>query len=424
MPARHRLSTKALTGSLEPGSYPDGGGLFLKITKARADWFFRFQVRGRRRDMALGNFARSKDQRVVGEALRLIRDRADAARSLADRGVDPIEHGRLAEEVALAAAAVPEPEPPTAKSLGVLAADYITIQAAAWRGRETEKSWRRSFEKYAKAIADKPVDEVTAEDVLSVVAPIWKTMPETAGKLRERIERVLDYARVKNLRTGANPATWAGNLQFELGKRKKLTRGHHRKLDHKATPAFMTALRSRSGMAALALEWTILTAARESMTLGARWGEVDGDLWIVPKDRMKDERDHRVPLPARCLEILKAVKVGHEKPPANAVIFPNLSGDELSNTAMDAVLKRMKVNAVPHGFRSTFRDWCGDETEYAREIAEAALAHSIGNEVERAYRRSDALEKRRALMVAWAAFCGGNDPPAAPEGVKTEDDAA
>lgn len=235
-----------------------------------------------------------------------------------------------------------------------------------------------------------------------MLKPLWTTKAESAGKLRERLERVLDYAKVKKLRTGENPAVWRGNLSHLLPPRPKLQRGHMRAIPYAEVPALMQKLAASSGMSARALEFTILTAARESMTLEATWGEIHGGLWELDADRMK-ERAFRQPLSSGALAVLE--KVRPEKTGANQLIFPAVKGGVLSDMAMDMLLRDLAPPYTPHGMRSAFRDWAGDETDFAREVIEECLAHAVGDETERAYRRGDALKKRRAVLEAWSGFC-------------------
>jgi integrase len=259
---------------------------------------------------------------------------------------------------------------------------------------------------YCEPIRKKPVDEIDTDAVLEVLRPIWQEKPETASRLRGRIEAVLDAARAKGHipRNEANPARWRGHLDKLLAKRQKLTRGHHAAMDYAAVPAFIGQLRERAATAALALEFTILTATRSGEMRGAQWHELDLEkkVWVVPPTRMKAGREHRIPLCDRAVEIVKAMSEAK----TGDFVFPGSDGKrQLSIMAMDMLLRRMKVDITVHGFRSAFRDWAGNETEFAREIAEAALSHVIGDKAEQAYRRGDALEKRRALMDAWAKYC-------------------
>ena len=241
-------------------------------------------------------------------------------------------------------------------------------------------------------------------DVLAVLKPHWEQRPETAGRLRGRIERVLNAAKAAGHRTGENPAAWRGHLENLLPPRQKLGRGHHEALPWSQVPEFMGALRQREGVAALAVEFAILTAARSGEVRGAAWDEFDvaAKLWTVPPERMKAGREHRVPLTARAVEIIETVS----KLPNDAYVFPGMkSGAPLSDMSLSAVLRRMTVAATVHGFRSSFKDWASEATSYPNELSEAALAHITGDKVERAYRRGDALERRRELMEAWAQYC-------------------
>jgi integrase len=260
---------------------------------------------------------------------------------------------------------------------------------------------------YCTPLRSRPVDEIDTTAVLEVLQPLWASVPETASRLRGRIETVLDAARARGLigQHEANPARWRGHLDKLLPKRQKLTRGHHAAMSFADVPQFMAHLRQRDAVAALALEFTILTAARTSESLGARWDEIDfkQTVWTVPAVRMKGGRVHRVPLSRQALAILKKLDAAR----TGEFIFPGQRpGKPLSGMAMEMILHRMKAHGVTvHGFRSSFRDWCGEVSTFPREVAEAALAHVAGDQTERAYRRGDALEKRRALMEAWAIYC-------------------
>jgi integrase len=249
-----------------------------------------------------------------------------------------------------------------------------------------------------------PVNMIETEEVLRVLKPVWEKIPETASRLRGRIERVLDAARAKGLRSGENPARWRGHLDMLLSPRQKLTRGHHAAMPYAELPAFIARIRDRDGVAARALEFVILTAARSGEVLGLRWSEIDlqNRIWTVPATRIKAGREHRVPLSPSAITILEAMRVGR----VSDHVFPGYRPERpLGDMALHMVLKRMEIPYTVHGFRSTFRDWCGEATNFPREVAEAALAHVVGDQTERAYRRGDALEKRRKLMDSWAGFC-------------------
>jgi integrase len=264
---------------------------------------------------------------------------------------------------------------------------------------------------YAAPLRSKPVDQIETADVLTVLKPLWTKTSETASRLRGRIEKVLNAAKAKGYRTGENPAAWRGHLENLLPKQSRLLRGHYAAMAYEDIPAFVARLREREAVSTLAIEFAILTAARSGEVLGARWSEIDleAKVWVIPAGRMKAAREHRVPLSDPAMAIL--TKLGAIR--MSEFVFPgNRRNTPLSPTAMDMVLRRMGVEATIHGMRSAFRDFCGNETHFRREIAEHALAHAAGDRTEQAYRRDDALAKRRDLMDAWGAFCeprqGGN----------------
>ena len=276
----------------------------------------------------------------------------------------------------------------------------------SWRNPKHAAQWAMTLREYAAPLRRLPVDKITTDDVLSVLKPIWNGKPETASRLRGRIERVLDAAKVQGLRSGENPARWRGHLNQLLPRRQRLTRGHHSAMRYMDIPTFMANLRARQSSAALALEFAILTAARSGEVLGTRWEEFDLDqaVWTVPPARMKDAREHRVPLSRPALNILKAMQDCRN----GDFVFPGQKVDKpsLSVTALQMVLRRMRVEGVTvHGFRSAFRDWAAECTNCPNEVCEAALAHAIENKSEAAYRRGDLFDKRRRLMEAWAAYC-------------------
>lgn len=381
----------ALTASRAgPGIYPDGDGLYLCVSKTgRRTWVFRFSWQGRRPEMGLGNF----DDLPLIDA----RDAAAAARKLVRAGINPIE-ARRAERI----------ERQSRRLFGDVADELIAAKSHEWRNEKHREQWRISLEKAAAPLRALPVDMIETEHVLSVLAPIWTETPESAARLRQRIEAVLSAARAKGLRAGDNPAAWRGHLEHLLPKRPGVARGHHAALDYREAPAFMRRLRELDTVAARALEFTILTAARSGETYGATWPEIDAKqaVWIIPATRMKAGRAHRVPLSEPARDILATLSTRR----VSDFVFPGMKrGKPLSHVAMAKVIERLSVeNATPHGFRSCFRDWCGNETNHPREIAEAALAHTIGDAAEQAYRRGDALEKRRVLMNDWAAYLRGD----------------
>jgi len=345
-------------------------------------WVFRYAWQGRRREMGLGPL----DTVSLAEA----RDKARDARQTVRDGKDPIT--------------VREERDATAPTFAEAAAAYVEAHRAGWRNVKHAAQWESTLAAYAEPfIGSRSVDSIATEDVLEILTPLWTTKPETAARLRGRIERVLDWCRVRGYRHGDNPARWRGHLAALLPPRSRVrTVRHHRALPWSGAPAFMRDLKQRDGMAARALEFLILTAARSGEVRGARWSEVDVGTatWTVPAERMKAGREHRVPLSPRAMELLQALPTFE----GTDLIFPSVRGGPLSDMSLSAVTRRMKVDAVPHGFRSSFRDWAAESTAYPREVAEAALAHTIPDEVEAAYRRSDLFGKRRKLMAEWAAF--------------------
>jgi integrase len=291
-------------------------------------------------------------------------------------------------------------------SFGEAADALVESMVPSWRNEKHRAQWKMTLTAYCGPIRSTPLGDISTEDVLRVLRPIWLTKSETASRLRGRIERVLDFAKARAMRTGENPARWRGHLDAVLPRRQKLTRGHHKAMPFDEVPAFVSRLRDLKGVAPRALEFLILTAGRTGEVLGATWDEIDleSGIWTVSGTRMKAGREHRVPLTDRALEILGELR----EVMTGEYVFSGLRrGKPLSSMAMEAVLRRMKIDATVHGFRSAFRDWAGERTHFARELAETALAHLVGDAVERAYRRGDALQKRRDLMDAWMHFCNG-----------------
>lgn len=385
----NKLTARGVSTMTKVGRHSDGGGLYFVIgpTGSRA-WAFMWKRDGKRREMGLGPLS--------ALSLAEARQKAAECRRIVSEGSDPLVERNRANAVI---SAIP--------TFGEAADALIAAKSHEWRNEKHKDQWRMTLNEYAMPLRAKPVNEVNTADVLAVLKPIWARKPETASRLRGRIEAVLDSAKAQGQRSGENPATWRGHLSHMLPKRPKLSRGHHMAMPYEELPTFISQLRERSGVAARALEFTILTAGRTGEVIGAKRSEVDWDkrIWTIPAKRMKAGREHRVPLTARMLEILREVKplTGDSE-----LLFVGPRGRGLSNMAMDAVLRRMQLEITVHGFRSSFRDWVGNETHFAREIAEAALAHTLQG-VEAAYRRGDALEKRRGLMEAWADYCGKGD---------------
>jgi len=375
----------------KPGRYADGGGLYLQVSQSgtRA-WLFRFMRDGTARHMGLGP--------VRDVSLAEARTKASECRKVLLSGADPIEQRQAARVTAKFDSA-------RAITFKECAERHIRAQEAGWKNATHRAQWKSTLATYAyPVIGDLPVAVVDTALVLKVIEPIWGTKPETAGRLRGRIEAVLDWARARGFRQGENPARWRGHLDKLLPARRKLARvKHHAALPYAEIPSFMTELRAREGVGARALEFAILTASRTGEIVNARWSEIDtaAKLWTIPAERMKAGREHRVPLSARALEILKAL------PREGDFVFIGARANRpLSNMALLETLRRMgRGDLTTHGFRSTFRDWCAERTAYARDVAEMALAHAIKDQTEAAYRRGDLFEKRRRLMSDWAKYC-------------------
>jgi integrase len=342
------------------------------------------------------------------------REEAAKARRLVREGINPIDARKasLAEQTA------------ALYTFGTFAEEVLDSIEGGFRNEMHKAQWRMSLSiqrdkdgewldtGYCISLRDKALDDIGTDEVLAVLRPIWNTLPETASRVRGRIERVLDAARVRGLRGGENPARWKGHLAALLSKRQKLTRGHHKALPYAEVPGLLVRLHDQPSMAALALEWTILAASRTTEALHARLPEIDrkAKVWVIPPERMKAGREHRAPLTDRMLEIIDLTAEAREAMGTD-LLFPGAkAGRPMSGMAMTMLLRRLKVDATVHGFRSSFRDWVYEGTDFAGEIAEAALAHVTGDATERAYRRGDALERRRKLMDSWANYCLSSCP--------------
>jgi integrase len=373
-----RLTALAVK-SAGPGRHADGGSLYLVVTPTSRRWLYRYRDGGDVRDMALG------DATIL--SLKDARDLRDAARRQ------------------LALGANPRAEKAQGITFGEIADEVIALKTRDLRNDKSAAQWAMTLRDYAAPLRSKPVAEITTQDVLAVLRPLWSRVPETASRLRGRIERVIDHARAHGHipADAANPSRWRGHLELLLGARRRLTRGNHAAMAYEDAQAFMRWLRGKRGASARALEFTILTAARTGETIGALKAEIDlgAAVWTIPAERMKAKRDHRVPLSAAAVAIAKA-----QMATPGGYLFPGMRGRALSNMAMAELLKHRAPPAVAtvHGFRATFKSWAEDKTDNAREVIEAALAHTIGDKAEQAYRRSDALDKRRALMGEWSVF--------------------
>lgn len=382
----------------KPGRHADGGGLHLLVKETGArSWVYRFMLKGKSRDIGLGAAGQG------GISLADARTARDALRLKVKAGIDPLEERQREATEALAAAQAAAIAGMTFKAV---AEAYIAANEASWRNDKHRQQWRNTLASYVYPVmGELPVAEIGTAHVLKILEPIWQDKPETASRIRGRIETVLDAAKARGYREGENPARWRGHIAQILPARSRLTRGHHKAMPYEAIPTFMAKLRERDAMAALALEFVILTATRTSEVLGATWAEVDLDkaIWTVPASRMKAGKEHRIPLSPRAVEILEAVK-----PLGKASLFPADKGGKLSTMAMSMLLRRMKLECTVHGFRSGFRDWAAECTGYAHEVCEMALAHVIGNKSEAAYRRGDLFDKRRRLMADWATYCASD----------------
>ncbi len=381
----NRMSATQAAKLKAPGRHADGGGLYLFIDNSgRRRWIFMYARGGKRTELGLGS---ARD-------LSLANARAEAAalRAILASGGDPRAERTKDDHV------------PT---FGESADTYVEAMRPSWRNEKHAAQWVMTLTRYAEPMRGKPVDEITTQDMLDVLQPLWQRTPETAERLRGRIENVLDAAKARGHRSGENPARWRGHLDQLLPKRQRLSRGHHKALAYDALPAFMVDLRSRDAVAARALEFLILTAARSGEVLGAHADEIDLEkrVWTIPPERMKAGREHRVPLSPRAVEIVSAIQaLGRPR-----FLFPGPKPKApLSSMAMAMLLRRMKSDVTVHGFRSTFRDWASETTSFPHEVCEMALAHTIANKAEAAYRRGDLFDKRRRLMDSWAGYCASS----------------
>jgi integrase len=399
-PNNRLTDTFCKKSKLKRGTYADGGGLYLQVSKSGTKaWILRYMMSGVAHNMGLGDF-----ERVT---LKEARSKAMAAHSLIVDGIDPIEE-RKARKQALAA------EKAKALTFKECAEGYIAAHESSWKSAKHAGQWEATLETYAyPVIGNLPVQAIETAHIMKIIEPIWKTKTETASRVRGRIEKVLDRAKALKLRKGENPAAWRGHLDQLLPAKSQVAPvENHAALPYAELPAFMAKLRAKEGVSARALEFTILTVARTGDTIFATQAEINKaeKLWTVPAARVKGKkgarkRDHVVPLSRQALAALDKV------PGEGDYVFPG--GKEraaLSNMAMAELLKGMGYSpdvATVHGFRSTFKDWAADLTKYPNEMSEMAMAHTVDDKVEAAYRRSDMREKRRRMMTDWAAYCDG-----------------
>jgi integrase len=360
------------------GRYGDGGGLYLAVNENGAkSWVFMWKRHGKRHARGLGS--------VADVSLLDAREAAAQARKAVREGRDP--------RAASAGTA----------TFGQIADELFETLSSKWRNAKHRYQWKRTLENHCKVLRDKSVAEISTEDVLGVLKPLWSTTPVTAARTRDRIEQVLDAAKAKGYRIGDNPARWKGNLKHLLPKRPHVV-AHRKAMSYAEVPSFIAKLWALEGTGCEALEFAILTAARPGEVLGATWPEIDleAKVWTVPATRTKSGREHRVPLSPRCVTILRQML----KARISDYVFPGERDDRpIASNTLRVILHNLGADATVHGFRSTFRDWCGDRTKFQREVAEAALSHLVGDTTERAYRRGDAFDQRRQLMQAWASYC-------------------
>jgi len=392
-----KLNPKQVENLTDPGTYEDGAGLRLLIKKTgRKYWILRFQLNGKRRDMSLGKYPEV--------SLKAARRIASTHGERIANGIDPIADREANKEAERVAAVI---ETVRQTTFDMVAADYITAQRAGWKNAKHAQQWENTLSSYASPVIGKlSPGDINTEHLLEILQPIWTVKPETASRVRNRIELVLDAAKARRLREGENPARWRGHLDKLLPKRSKVQAvKHHPALPWQELPAFMKRLSDTDSLTHAAMRLTILTACRTSEVLSAQWDEVnlEAAVWTIPATRMKAGKEHRVPLSESASTLLRSLPRIEGSP----YLFPgSRHGKPLSNMAMLMGLRRLKRDDLTmHGFRSTFRDWTAEVTHYPRDVCEQALAHSIGNAVEAAYRRSDLFEKRRTLMEDWATYC-------------------
>ena len=390
----HRLSPRRIETERKRGRFADGGGLYLQVgEKGTKSWLFRFMLDGKARQMGLGA--------VHTISLPEAREAALKCRKLLHEGMDPIE----ARKEALISQQL---QTASAMTFKECAEAYIKSHSAGWRNAKHTAQWTSTLKTYVFPVfGSLPVQAVDTALVMKALDPIWQVKTETASRVRGRIEAILDWAKARNYREGENPARWKGHLDNLLPARSKVKKvKHHAALPYDEIGAFMNQLSERESVSARGLEFQILTAARTGEVMGANWAEIDIDkaLWTIPAERTKTDVEHRVPLSTSVIALLEHMR----EISSSEFVFPGAkAGKPLSSMAFLQLLKRMgRGDLTAHGFRSTFRDWAAERTAFPREVAEMALAHTIGDKVEAAYRRGDLFEKRRKMMDAWADYCG------------------
>lgn len=387
-----RLTARQVESLAAAGRHADGANLYLQITPTGAkSWIFIYRRGKKQRELGLGS--------TVRVSLAEARQKAEDARRTLAAGGDPLEARHIANAARKAAET----------TFASFTADYIASHRSGWSSAKHARQFEATLgPAYCPKLQHRPIGEIDVDDVLQALTPIWLLKPETARRIRMRLERVLDAAKVRGLRSGENPARWRGHLDHLLPKHSRLSKRHFRALPYVEVPGFIRDLTVRPAMAARALEYLVLTASRTSEVLQAQWSEIDFEarVWSIPASRMKSRRPHRVPLSGRALSVLESVKGKHER-----FIFPGPSGQRpLSSMALLALLHRMGKTAdtTTHGFRSAFRDWAAETTSFPAEVVEMSLAHATASATEAAYRRGDLYTKRVALMAAWGAYCTGS----------------
>lgn len=378
----HKLSDSFCKAIKVKGVHSDGGGLYLRIQAAGSkSWIFIFRYNSKRREIGLGSYPATTLANARRQATEYVTMVAD--------GKDPRK----------------ERNPITEPSFEECAAMFLEAHQETWRNTKHKQQWHMTLRDYAKPISKKRVSEIDINDILKILKPIWLEKAETASRTRGRVERVLDFAKVRGWREGENPAAWRGNLALVLPKPSKLKRGHHPSMPYDELPDFMMKLFAQHSVAARTLAFLILTAARNGEVRNTIWSEFDigNKIWTIPKTRMKAIKEHRVPLGPRAVDIVQSMSAAS----MGAYVFPGQrNGKPISDTSLIKLMKELGADKYTlHGFRSTFRDYIGDKTNFPRELAETALAHAVGDATERAYRRSDALERRRVMMAVWEDYC-------------------
>jgi len=394
MPKKAReLSATEVKRFTKAGLHAVGGvaGLLLQVSSTNArSWILRTMVGSKRRDIGLGGYP--------DVTLAQAREKARALKDKIKEGIDPVEERKAARRNLIS-------DQSKILTFDIAAERFLSNKEHEFKNKKHAAQWGSTLRTYASPIIGKlPVSEIELNHIIQILEPIWLEKTETAKRLRGRIESVLSWATVSGFRKGDNPARWKGHLDTVLAKPNKISKvKHHKALPWQEINPFLEKLKKREGITAKALEFLILTATRSGEVRGATWEEIDlkAKLWTIPEERMKAGKEHRIPLTDQSIELLKSLPKMENEPH----VFPAPRGGALSDMTISSILKRMKVDAVPHGFRSTFRDWCAEHTNYPTIVAEMALAHTIGNKVEAAYRRGDLIAKRTQLMQDWSKYC-------------------